>query len=89
MNYPLLEDKAWIEKATTIYCIMRHLHVVLDESLDLVTGELLLAELDCVLFKLVAEPWWAEQNDSPANQQSKVQCRPASPTPSYTTGITE
>ena len=40
-------------------------HVVLNELLDFVAGELLLAEHYCAVLKLVAETWWAEQFDSP------------------------
>ena len=49
----------------------QHSHVVLNEPLDFVAGEFVLCEFDGAVFKLVAEAWWAEQDDSSVNQQRK------------------
>lgn len=46
-----------------------NVHTVLDERLDFVFGEFLLAEFDRGIFKLVAESGRAEQDDAPRHAE--------------------
>lgn len=50
-------------------CALQNSHVVLDELLYFVVCEYALAVCDGAFFKLVVESWWAEKDDSPANQR--------------------
>lgn len=47
-----------------------HSHVVLDEPLDFVVGVFVLAVFHGAVLKLIVEPWWAEQDDTPAERQN-------------------
>lgn len=59
--------------------LMQHSHVVLDEPLDFVAGVFVLAVFHGAVFKLAAESWWAEQDNSPANPNRKCHCSLAAP----------
>lgn len=69
----LLPNKAYGHCQMMGHGLQWYSHVVLDEPLDFVAGEFLLAEFNGAVFELVAESWWAEQDDSPVKRNRK--CR--------------
>lgn len=72
---PLCSTSIWmLDDGALIDWDNGHSHIVLDEPLDFVAGVYVLAVFDGAVFELVAESWWAEQDDSPVNQHRKCHC---------------